>query len=136
MDHLFQATSSYAGPQDADATKGRAEALRCGICERRLGKSLFFVEETGEAPEPRQSWVLCEECNDAVHEQLSKATWRSPLRLRVAVGIVSTERTPEARRGQFGELTDAGWAKLFFWLFPITMLVHLAVIVAIAGWFR
>jgi hypothetical protein len=49
------------------------------------------------------------------------------------VGLVASERTPEARRVQMGQLSDTAWMKLFFWLFFITMLVHLAVIVAIAG---
>ncbi len=84
-------------------------------------------------PEPRLSWVLCEECNAAVHEQMDLVPIRSPLRLRVAVGVVSTERTPEARRARLGQMSDTAWMKLFFWLFLITMLVHLGVIVAIAG---
>lgn len=136
MDHQLSIQGSYAGSQDAETSRERAEALRCGICRRRLGKSLFFLEETGDVPQPRQSWTLCEECHNAVHLQLAQASWRSPLRLRVAIGLVSTERTPEARRANFGEMTDANWAKLFFWLFPITMLIHLAVIVAIAGFIK
>lgn len=136
MDHRLFAESSYAGPQEVDIAEHRAEALHCSICQRRLGMSLFFLEETGDVPEPRQSWALCEACNEAVHEQMAHSSVRTPVRLRVAVGIVATERTPEARRGRLGELSDAGWAKLFFWLFPITMLIHLAVIVAVAGWFR
>jgi hypothetical protein len=35
--------------------------------------------------------------------------------------------------GRMGMITDEGWTKVFFWLFAITMLIHLAVIVAIAG---
>ncbi len=108
----------------------------CGICRRRLGKTLFFVEETGDVPEPRRSWVLCEDCDAAVHQQVDHSPVRSPLRLRVAVGLVASERTPEARRAHFGQLTDDEWAKVFIWLFPITMIVHLAVIVAIAGWIK
>jgi hypothetical protein len=57
---------------------------------------------------------------------------RSPLRLRIAVGIVATDRTPAVRRARFGQLSDRSWMWLFFWLFLITMLIHLAIIVAIA----
>ena len=92
-----------------------------------------FLEETGDVPEPRHSWALCHECNEAVHRQLERSPVQSPVRLRVAVGLVASERTPEARRVQMGQLSDTAWMKLFFWLFFITMLVHLAVIVAIAG---
>jgi len=111
---------------------GASQALRCQICARRLGNSLFFLEETGDVPLPRQSWVLCQACNDAVHEQMDISPIQSPVRLRVAVGLVATTRTPAARRARFGQLSDESWLKVFLWLLPITMLVHLAVIVVIA----
>jgi hypothetical protein len=107
-------------------------SLRCQICARRLKKSLFFVEETGDVPPPRRSWVLCRACNDAVHAQMELSDLQSPVRLRVAIGLVSTNRTPAARRARFGQLSDESWTKLFLWLLPLVMLVHLAVIVAIA----
>lgn len=106
---------------------------RCSICRRRLGRLLFFIEETGDVPEPRGSWALCERCNEAVHVQMEQSPVRSPLRLRIAVGMVAAERTPEARRARFGQLTDDSWVKVFLWLLPITMLIHLAIIVLIAG---
>lgn len=84
-------------------------------------------------PLPRQEWVLCQACNDAVKQQMSQAPVHSPIRLRVAVGLVATERTPAARRARRGQLSDISWYKLLFWGGLIAMLVHLALIVAIAG---
>lgn len=107
--------------------------LRCSICERRLGRSIVFLEETGDVPEPRQSWVLCQACADAVREQMKHAPVSGPLRLRVAVGVVSTDRTPAARRARRGQLTDAQWMKLLFFAFILAMLAHLALIVVVAG---
>lgn len=133
MDSSFHAGSAQTVPGDAGASGLRTESLRCDICARRLGGTVSYLEETGDVPDPRQSWVLCTECSGAVHEQMDRAPVRSPLRLRVAIGIVSTERTPAARHSNFGQLSDTSWMKLFFWLFLITMLVHLAIIVAIAG---
>lgn len=133
MDHQLHTGSAHAGPLDAGVPRPTSEALRCDICRKRLGQTISYLEETGDVPEPRQSWVLCEECSTAVHEQMNDAPLRSPLRLRVAVGIVSTERTPAARRAQRGQMSDSSWMKLFFWLFLITMIIHLAFIVAIAG---
>ncbi|MGH2514504.1 MAG: hypothetical protein ACRDHP_02510 [Ktedonobacterales bacterium] len=133
MDSSFHAGGAQTAPDDAGASGARTEALRCDICNHRLGGTVSYLEETGDVPDPRQSWVLCTECNGAVHEQMERAPVRSPLRLRVAIGIVSTERTPTARRAHLGQLSDTSWMKLFFWLFLITMLVHLAIIVAIAG---
>lgn len=133
MDHFLHARSAQAAPEDAGTPNVRTETLRCDICERRLGATISYLEETGDVPGPRQSWVLCTECSDAVHAQMERTPIRSPLRLRVAVGVVSTERTPTARRVRIGQLSDTSWMKVFFWLFLITMLVHLAVIVVIAG---
>ena len=84
-------------------------------------------------PEPRGSWALCERCNEAVHLQMEQSSVRSALRLRIAVGLVASEHTPEARRAKFGQLSDDSWGKVFLWLLPITMLIHLAIIVLIAG---
>jgi hypothetical protein len=117
---------------DAEATAPQ----RCSICNRRLGRWMFFVEETGDVPEPRGSWVLCAACNEAVHIQMELSPVQSPVKLRVAVGLVAAERTPEARRSRFGQLTDESWVKVFLWLLPITMLIHLAIIVLIANWAR
>jgi hypothetical protein len=119
--------------EDVDAASRR---MNCDICRRRLGKDIFFVEETGDVPDERQSWALCEECHAAVRQRLEVSPVRTPLRLRVAVGLVAAERTPEARRSTFGQLTDESWIKVFFWLFPITMIVHLLIIVAVAGWIK
>lgn len=105
---------------------------RCAICQRRLGDSIHFLEETGAVPEPRQSWALCGSCNDAVREQMRRSPIRGDLRLRVAVGLVATERAPTARRTHFGELSDRRWEALLFWLFLLAMLGHLALIVLVA----
>ena len=136
MEHGLYTESSTVDPRAAGARRAKVAALRCDICRRRLGQTICYAEETGDVPEPRRSWVLCSECNDAVHDQMERSPLRTPLRLRVAVGLVATERTPEARRGRMGQLTDEDWVKVFLWLFPITMLIHLAVIVAVAGWFK
>lgn len=105
---------------------------RCAICQRRLGSSIYFLEETGAVPEPRQSWALCGACNDAVRERMRLSPMRGDLRLRVAVGLVATERTPTARRARIGELSDRRWEALIFWAFLLAMLGHLALIVFVA----
>lgn len=129
MDNVDDAVSTVPSP--AKQSGGR-ESLRCEICARRLGKSLFFVEETGDVPPPRRSWVLCQSCNEAVHAQMELAPVQSAVRLRVAVGLVATIRTPSARRARLGQLSDQTWTKVFLWLLPITMIIHLAIIVIIA----
>src|SRR5579871_2920125 len=93
----------------SSGTAQAAGRMHCVICRRRLGKNIFFVEETGDVPDERQSWTLCEECHTAVRQRLDVSPVRTPLRLRVAVGLVAAERTPEARRTNFGQLTDESW---------------------------
>lgn len=115
-----------------DAIMMAQAPTRCSICRRRLGRSIHFLDETGAVPEPRQSWALCDECNSAVREQVRLSPVRSDLRLRVAVGLVATERTPSARRARFGELGDRRWEALLFWAFLLFMLAHLALIVFVA----
>jgi len=136
MDDFTSTHHLNDAPAAADAPTTRMKHLTCSICGHRLGRNIHYVEETGDVPEPKLSWVLCASCDEAVHAQVDHSPLQTPVRLRVAVGLVAAERMPAARRANFGQMTDEGWAKLFLWLFPITMLVHLAVIVAIAGLFK
>jgi hypothetical protein len=107
--------------------------VRCSICQRRFGESIHFLDETGDVPEPRMSWALCDACNGAVREQMERGPVRGALRLRVAIGIVSTERTPAARRSRIGEMTDSRWEALLFWAFLLFMLGHLVLVVIVAS---
>ena len=134
MDTQLSTYAQGTTPPESDAEASAPR--RCSICKRRLGQWMFFVEETGDVPDPRGSWVLCAACNEAVHIQMELSPVQSPVKLRVAVGLVAAERTPEARRARFGMLTDESWVKVFLWLLPITMLIHLAIIVLIANWSR
>ncbi len=117
---------------DAPPVQSQQAPTRCAICQRRLGRSIHFLEETGAVPEPRQSWALCDTCNSAVREQMRLSPVRGDLRLRVAIGLVATERTPAARRARFGQLSDHHWEALLFWAFFLFMLAHLALIVFVA----
>ncbi len=97
-----------------------------------MGDTLAYMEETGDVPEPRQSWLLCQACSEAVRAQIERSPVTSPLRLRVAIGLVASDRTPEARREHFGELSDRNWERVFFWSFVLAMMAHLAVMIFIA----
>lgn len=125
MNHLRQRTLAIESGE-------QSERMRCAICHRRLGSAICYLEETGDVPPPRQSWMLCTACNDAVKQQMAQAPVQSPIRLRVAVGLVASERTPAARRARRGQMTDASWFRLLFWGLIIAMIIHLALIVAIA----
>src|SRR5262249_40593973 len=126
MKHMLWSADGLANPDAPGGADVAPERLRCSICRRRVGDAVVYLEETGEQEEERQSWLLCETCNDAVKRQMASAPIRSPLRLRVAVALVATERTPAARRMKRGQLSDAGWFRLLFWTFVLAMLAHLA----------
>lgn len=119
-----------------DGERADQALARCSICERRLGRSIHFLDETGDVPEPRMSWALCDECNLAVRDQMERGPVRGALRLRVAIGIVSTDRTPHARRARLGEMTDQRWEALLFWSFLLFMLAHLVLVVIVASMYH
>jgi len=106
---------------------------RCSICERRIAGEPIHIEEGQDVPEPPQSWLLCEACNTAVAEQLTHTPARTPLRLRIAVGIVAAERQP-AHRTHAGDdwLTDKQIERLLIATVLILFLLHGVMFIAIA----
>ena len=73
------------------------ESGKCRICARRTADCLFAVHECAPPPALGQTWFLCEECASAVVTQVERSPLRSPLRIRIAVGIVAAERMPQRR---------------------------------------
>lgn len=69
---------------------------RCSICKSFIWLSQIELKEPAEAPEPHQVWQLCESCYDALLIEIRRAAIRSPERLRIALGIVASERSPGA----------------------------------------
>lgn len=111
----------------------KVEKLRCSVCERRLGSNIAFLDETGDVPEPRQSWLLCSICDRAVKTELARSPVLGPLRVRIAVGMVAAERSPSAIRRIRTGLKDDTWLQVLFWGFGIVMLIHIFVIAWIAS---
>ncbi len=133
MDSTSEKYQPNTGEPGALTWEPTTPPTRCAICERRLGKSAHYLEETGDVPEPRQSWALCDQCYASVRARMEASPLQSPLRLRVNIGLVASERTPAARRARFGEHSDRHWERFLFWSFLLAMLAHLMLIVIIAG---
>jgi len=74
----------------------RYKPLRCSICTSFIWFYPIAVKEPVEAPEPRQEWVLCKPCHEALLAEMRRSTIRSPSRLRIAMGLVAAERSPKA----------------------------------------
>jgi hypothetical protein len=133
--HLFSdhVGTSAAGPHPHGA---RRRIIRhCSVCTQRIPLEAIGVAEPEGAPEPRQSWVLCRECYQALLREMSRSPVHSPLRLRIAMGLVAAERRPlsaaavaPARR--FGH--DHRALVFIAWTLVIGMLLHLLLIVALA----
>ncbi len=64
---------------------------------------------------------------------MSATTLRSPVKLRVTVGLVAAERTPAAQRMNYGRKSDLHWERILFWSFLLFVMAHLALIVFVAS---
>jgi hypothetical protein len=126
-------THTPSALRHAQADGIRLDALRCSICTQRIRSDIVYLDETGNVPEPRQSWVLCPTCDAAVRAELERSPVQGPLRLRIAVGLVAAERSPHALHAPRAGLRDDAWLSLLFWVFGIAMVLHLFVIVWIAS---
>ncbi len=119
----------------ADAEQGsespEGAVTRCAICRKRIWVGALTLQDPDEAPAPQQSWVLCKICHAAVLAELERSPLRSPLRMRVAVGLVAAERWPRAARSD-GEREDRVWIAFLYWGFAGAMLLHLLLIVLLA----
>lgn len=70
--------------------------IQCSICTALIWLHLVILHEPDDAPEPHREWQLCKHCYAALLKALSNSTVRSPLRLRIAMGLVAAERSPLA----------------------------------------
>lgn len=110
---------------------------RCDVCGQPLGAHGYYIQEEPEAPEPRQGWTLCRECSEAVWRYVEQMALPTPKRLRVAVGLVASERaTPEAIRARAPDAArdrraDRRMERLLIWLFAIFFLVHALVFILV-----
>lgn len=109
---------------------------RCDVCGQPLGAHGYYVCEEPEAivaleaPDPPREWTLCRECSEAVSRRVERMTLPTPRRLRVAVGLVASERsTPEAIRARAPDAAreqraDRRSVRLLIWIFAIFFVVH------------
>ena len=111
---------------------GKRMITRCSICERRTWyHSIPLIEPEG-VPDPRHEWVLCNSCHQELLVQLRLSPIHTPLRLRIAIGLVAAERSPYAYAPTRKPLSDRSWIIIMAWGFGIAMLLHLILIVMLA----
>jgi len=106
--------------------------VRCSVCSRYAWFDAVPLMEPEGAPEPRLSWTLCKACYGLLLTEMRRSPVRSPMRLRIAMGLVAAERWPKAYRTSRPLLSDRRWIIFIAWGFVIAMLVHLMLIVMLA----
>lgn len=97
----------------------------------------YYLEEEVDVPDPRQSWTLCPVCTEAIERRLTQAPLHVPHRMRVAVGLVASERAdPSALRERAspadgGRLADRRFERMLVVFFMLCFVVHALVFVLI-----
>lgn len=111
---------------------GKRASVRCSICTRRTWSNATHLIEPLGVPEPRRSWTLCKQCNTLLQAEMERSPVLSPLRLRIAMGIIAADRSPFVYAPTHKPLSERNWIVIIAWLFGIAMLLHLALVVMLA----
>lgn len=112
----------------------RRMATSCSVCTNRIWFSPIRVVEPEGVPEPRLSWTLCKRCYQALLVEMRRSPVRSPLRLRIAMGMVASELWPLAYSTRVrAYVSDRKWIVFIALGFIVAMIVHLALIVMVAA---
>lgn len=112
----------------------RRVVTHCSICNGRIWFHPLRVIEPEGVPEPRLTWSLCKPCYHALLNEMRISPVRSPLRLRVAIGIVASERWPQAYTTRVRTYIADRRLTVFIAVgLIVIMLVHLAILVSIAA---
>ena len=134
MRHIIRDGDPTVSLQKDKPRQSRKRAItHCSICKHRIWHySIPLIEPEG-VPDPRQEWTLCKRCHQELLVQLSLSPVRTPLRLRIAIGLVAAERSPYAYAPTRKPLTDRAWIIILAWGFGIAMVLHLILIVMLAS---
>ncbi len=108
--------------------------MRCSVCTSRIWAKPVHLMEPEGVPDPRLSWTLCQPCYRALIEEMRHSPVRSPLRLRIAMGLVASERWPQAYPTRVRTfVNDRKWIVFIAVGFMVAMILHLVLIVMVAG---
>ena len=121
-------------PQHDSHKAKKRSASYCSICNNRIWFGPIRIREPEGVPQPRLAWVLCKECHGELLDEVRRSPIRTPLRLRIAVGIVAAERWPHGYPTKTQQAASDRRLVLFIAIsFIVAMLLHLVLIVMIAG---
>jgi len=106
--------------------------IRCSICTSFIWFHPIALKEPVGAPEPRQEWVLCKPCHEALLVEMRRASLPSPVRLRIAMGLVAAERSPTAYQLSTSMREQRAFQREFAWVIWVMILftlLHLVIFV-------
>jgi hypothetical protein len=133
-DAMHSGKPAVAVQQDVSHKTKKRSVAYCSICNNRIWFSPIRIREPDTVPQPRLAWVLCKECHGVLLDEVRRSPIRSPLRLRVAVGIVAAERWPYGYPTRTQQAASDRRLILFIAIsLIVVMLLHLVLIVVIAG---
>lgn len=123
-------------PTRPRAGSSRRSARRCIVCGRRLHSDTLLLEETHDVPDP-QSWAVCPACYATIRSEVERSALQTPMRLRIAIGVVAARHERPARYSMFDDrfwdqLTDEGLNRLLIWVFAVAFGVHAIAFVLVA----
>jgi hypothetical protein len=104
---------------------------RCSICTRFIWFHSIALDEPVEDPEQRSAWLLCKPCYTALLVEIRRSSLNSPLRLRIALGLVAAERSPNAytlKSPPGGSLQFQREFAWFTWFLVSFALLHLVIL--------
>jgi hypothetical protein len=107
----------------------RFKPMRCAICTAYIWRPIVLKEPV-EAPEPRHEWAICTYCHKALLNEMRRSPLSSPVRLRIAVGLVAAERSPHTyymseQKAFQREFSWFVWAMILFTIFHLFIFVIL-----------
>src|SRR5205814_4125577 len=125
MKEVSRSGAVVAGGRESARRAKNHTSKRCSICSGRLKSGSVPLMEPEGVPEPRRSWVLCNDCYQALLIEMRRSPVRSPLRLRIAMGLVAAERWPQSYSSSFYMLGDHQRILFIVWAFILAMIFHL-----------
>jgi hypothetical protein len=110
----------------------RITCIHCSIYTTFIWFHPIALKEPVGVPEPRQEWVLCKPCPKALLVEMHHFSLRSPVHLRIAMGLVAAERSPAAYQTSTPVREQRAFQREFawvIWLMVLFTLLHLVVCV-------
>jgi len=121
---------TVANKRETGSKRRWFKPARCSICKSFIWFYPIALREPSGAPEPRREWVLCKHCHEALLVQMHRSPIRSSTRLRIAMGLVAAERSPEAYNTS-SHVRDQREFVVIMWLLFAFGLLHLVVFVIV-----